>query len=335
MKTAWLKLEKERRIAILNQATAYTGLPGQAIEKDWWVTLALKACFSLEYSDFLIFKGGTSLSKAWNLIERFSEDIDLALDRRFFGYGNDISKTQIKKLRIKSCDFITTVFLDDLKNAFAEWNVLEDCEIRAQEGKVRETDPQIIEIRYNSVFDEDGYLPRKVIIETGSRSLTEPSEQREINSILSAQFPDRDFAEESFKVATVLPQRTFLEKVFLLHEEFSQVSDKIRVDRLTRHLYDLEKLMDTEYGLEALEDKALYNNIVEHRQRFNAIKGIDYSNHRPKKIMIIPPDSVIDKWKNDYKTMSDYMFYGNYLTFDNLLNKIKELQHRINGLHFD
>src|SRR5690606_40359547 len=137
MNTTWLILTKERRIEILNQATEFTGLPVEAIEKDWWVTLALNACFSLPYSENLIFKGGTSLSKAWNLIERFSEDIDLALDRRFFGYGNDISKTQIKKLRIKSCDFITTVFLDDLKNAFAEWNVLEDCEIRADRKSTR------------------------------------------------------------------------------------------------------------------------------------------------------------------------------------------------------
>jgi len=71
MNTTWLTLPKERRIDILNQATEFTGLPVEAIEKDWWVTLALNACFSLPYSENIIFKGGTSLSKAWNLIERF------------------------------------------------------------------------------------------------------------------------------------------------------------------------------------------------------------------------------------------------------------------------
>src|SRR5690606_1773777 len=110
-------------------------------------------------------------------------------------------------------------------------------------------DPQIIEIHYKSVFDTSDYLPQKVLIETSSRSLTEPTEERAINSILSAQFPDLNFASKPFSIATVLPQRTFLEKVFLLHEEFSQVPEKIRVHRLTRHLYDLERLMDTEHGI--------------------------------------------------------------------------------------
>lgn len=332
MNTTWLTLTKERRIEILNQATEFTGLPVEAIEKDWWVTLALNACFSLPYSEYLIFKGGTSLSKAWNLVERFSEDIDLALDRKFLGFVGDISKTQIRKLRTKSCEFISTTFVEDLKKVFAESNAINQCSIIAQEVKDHDKDPQIIEIHYNSVFDTEGYLPQKVLLEVGSRSLTEPTEQREINSILSLQFPNLNFANKAFSIATVLPQRTFLEKVFLLHEEFSQAPDKIRTNRLTRHLYDLEKLMDTEHGIEALKNTMLYNNIVAHREKFNAIRGIDYANHTPDKIRIIPPDTIIDKWKQDYQTMTGYMFFGNYLTFDELRNRIAELQKRINKI---
>ena len=90
MNSNWLTLSKERRIEILNQATEFTGLPSAAIEKDWWVTLALNASFSLPYSKNIVFKGGTSLSKGWNLIERFSEDIDLAIDRK----ENEINITE-------------------------------------------------------------------------------------------------------------------------------------------------------------------------------------------------------------------------------------------------
>ena len=97
MNTDWLKISEERRIEILNQASNISGLPTIAIEKDWWVTVALKASFELKYSPSIVFKGGTSLSKSWNLIERFSEDIDLAIDRKFFGFDGDISKSQIKK----------------------------------------------------------------------------------------------------------------------------------------------------------------------------------------------------------------------------------------------
>ena len=330
MNTTWLTLPLERRIDILNQATEFTGLPVVAIEKDWWITLALNACFSLPYSENIIFKGGTSLSKGWNLIERFSEDIDLALDRKYLGFEGDISKTQIRKLRTKSCEFISTVFVEDLKKVFTEWNAINQCSIFAQEVKDTDKDPQIIEIYYQSVLDTERYLPQKVLIEVGSRSLTEPTEKREINSIFSSLFPNLNFADKPFSISTVLPQKTFLEKVFLLHEEFSQAPEKIRINRLTRHLYDLEKLMDTEHGIEALINITLYNNIVAHREKFNAIRGIDYANHTHDKINIVPPDSIIEQWREDYQVMTRNMFYGNFLTFDELINRITELQKRIN-----
>ena len=330
MNTTWLTLPLERRIDILNQATEFTGLPVVAIEKDWWITLALNACFSLPYSENIIFKGGTSLSKGWNLIERFSEDIDLALDRKYLGFEGDISKTQIRKLRTKSCEFISTVFVEDLKKVFTEWNAINQCSIFAQEVKDTDKDPQIIEIHYQSVLDTERYLPQKVLIEVGSRSLTEPTEKREINSIFSSLFPNLNFADKPFSISTVLPQKTFLEKVFLLHEEFSQAPEKIRINRLTRHLYDLEKLMDTEHGIEALINITLYNNIVAHREKFNAIRGIDYANHTHDKSNIVPPDSIIEQWREDYQAMTRNMFYGNFLTFDELINRITELQKRIN-----
>src|SRR5690606_14291877 len=157
-----------------------------------------------------IFKGGTSLSKGWNLIERFSEDIDLAIDRKFFGFEGDISKTQIRNLRKKSCEFISTVFVEDLIKKFTEWEAIDECSINAQPVKDSDKDPQVIEIHYKSVFDTSDYLPQKVLIEVSSRSLTEPTDKREINSILSSQFPDLNFASKPFSISTVLPQRTFL-----------------------------------------------------------------------------------------------------------------------------
>lgn len=332
MQTSWLKLSKEKRIEILNQANKETGLPVDAIEKDWWVTLALNACFSLEYSNHLIFKGGTSLSKAWNLIFRFSEDIDLAFNRNFFGFEGDLSKNQIKNLRKKSCEFISTTLLQDLIEKLTEWGAISECTLIAQEVKDTDEDPQTIEIHYQSVFDSTEYLPRRVLIEISSRSLMEPTEEKEINSILSTVFPTLDFASGPFSISTVLPQRTFLEKIFLLHEEFSQEPDKIRTNRLSRHLYDLEKLMDTNFGIDALKNIDLYKNIVAHREKFNALRGLDYSNHTPEKIQIIPPDSVIKEWEKDYQIMSQNMIHGEVLSFDALINKIAELQKRINAI---
>lgn len=332
MNTNWLTLSKERRIEILNQATELTGLPSVAIEKDWWVTLALNASFSLPYSKNIVFKGGTSLSKGWNLIERFSEDIDLAIDRKFFGFDGDISKTQIKNLRKQSCEFISTTFLDDLTKILTEWKAIDECKLIAQPVKDSDKDPQVIEIFYNSVIDTSEYLPQRVLIEVSSRSLMEPIEERKINSILSENFPQQKFVTVPFAIPTVLPQRTFLEKIFLLHEEFSQEAEKIRIDRLSRHLYDLEKLMNTEHGIEALKNTDLYNNIVAHREKFNPLRGLDYSNHIPNKISIIPPDLVMKDYEKDYEAMTSFMIYGDPLKFDHLMKRILELQTRINGI---
>ncbi len=332
MNTNWLTLSKERRIEILNQATELTGLPSVAIEKDWWVTLALKASFSLPYSKNIVFKGGTSLSKGWNLIERFSEDIDLAIDRKFFGFDGDISKTQIRNLRKQSCEFISTTFLADVTKALTEWKAIDECKLIAQPVKDSDKDPQVIEIHYNSVIDTSEYLPQRVLIEVSSRSLMEPIEERKINSILSENFPQQSLATIPFAIPTVLPQRTFLEKIFLLHEEFSQDAEKIRIDRLSRHLYDLEKLMDTEHGIKALKNKELYNNIVAHREKFNPLRGLDYANHIPGKISILPPASVLNSYERDYEAMTSFMIYGEPLKFNQLMKRILELQTRINGI---
>ncbi|MBK9717952.1 MAG: nucleotidyl transferase AbiEii/AbiGii toxin family protein [Saprospiraceae bacterium] len=331
MNTNWLTLSRERRIEILNQATELTGLPSVAIEKDWWITLALNASFSLSYSKNIVFKGGTSLSKGWNLIERFSEDIDLAIDRKIFGFAGDISKTQIKNLRKQSCEFISTTFLDDLTKILTEWKAIDECRLIAQLIKDSDKDPQVIEIYYNSVIDTSAYLPQRVLIEVSSRSLMEPIEERKINSILSENFPQQSFVTVPFAIPTVLPQRTFLEKIFLLHEEFSQETEKIRIDRLSRHLYDLEKLMDTKHGIEALKNTVLYNNIVAHREKLNPLRGLDYDNHIPSKIKIIPPDEVLKDFERDYEAMSSFMIYGESLKFDHLIKRLLQLQIIING----
>lgn len=331
MNTHWLKLSKERRIEILNQATELTGLPAAAIEKDWWVSLCLNASFSLQFSEYIVFKGGTSLSKGWGLIERFSEDIDLAIDRKFFGFDGDISKTQIRKLRRQSCEFISTEFHEDLTQTLTDWGAITECELFAQPVNDSDKDPQVIEIHYNSVVDISEYLPQRVLIEISSRSLMEPTEKRKINSILSENFPTLDFSTDAYSIPTVLPQRTFLEKIFLLHEEFSKEPKKIRIDRLSRHMYDLERLMDTQHGLKALRDEKLYNNIVAHRKKFSPLRGLDYGNHTPHKIRIIPPDTVINAYERDYTEMTKFMIYGEALKFETLLKRIMELQDRINS----
>ena len=95
----WLSLTRDQQLNLFNQTSDATGLPSYSIEKDAWVTLVLRMLFTSELSEHIVFKGGTSLSKCYNLIERFSEDIDLAIDREFFGFEGDLTKGEIRRLR--------------------------------------------------------------------------------------------------------------------------------------------------------------------------------------------------------------------------------------------
>lgn len=326
----WLKLTDERKRQILNQANEATGLPVHAIEKDWWVTLALHAIFSTKWKDNLVFKGGTSLSKAWGLIQRFSEDIDLAIDRKALGFPEEfVSNTQVGKLRKKASAFIATEFREEMEKTLLNIGLTADqFQLRVQETELEDRDPQVLELVYHSALEPNPYIADKVIIEIGGRSLREPSSNREIKTILHEVFSTQAFSGKPFSIPTVDPMRTFLEKAFLLHEEFSKPPEKVRHDRLSRHLYDLEKLMDTEYAAAALGDYSFYTSIVDHRIKFNVIRGLDYSGHVPSRINFIPPAAIIGKWETDYIAMRQSMIYGDTHEFAVLIKRLYELQDR-------
>lgn len=328
----WFQLPDETKIRLFAETSRQSGLPSSsAVEKDWWVVHTLAIIFSMNCSNALIFKGGTSLSKGWNVIQRFSEDIDLALDRAFLGFSGELSKQDIKKMRRKSFQFITEVFTEELKNKFAE-SGFKNVTVKPREVENHDQDPLIIEIYYNKLTETDSYLKPGVLVEIGSRSLKEPFTQRTFGTFVSEIYRDNPFTDKPISVPVVNPERTFLEKIFLLHEEFQKPFDKIRVERLSRHLYDIEKLSQTEYAEIALQDTELYNTIVRHRSKFTAVSGIDYAKHNPADIKFIPPDTIIKKWEDDYNQMKDSMIYGQKLDFDELINRLTKLQKRINEI---
>jgi predicted nucleotidyltransferase component of viral defense system len=330
----WFKLTNPNRLNIFLNTSKQRELSISAVEKDWWVVHTLAIIFSMDCAKALIFKGGTSLSKGWNVIHRFSEDIDLALDREFLGFSGELTKGDIRRLRRKSYQFITKVFTKELKNKFDELG-FKDVTVEARQVENHDQDPLIIEIYYNKLTETDTYLKPGVLVEVGSRSLKEPFTQRTFGTFVSEIYKDSPFTDKPITIPVVNPERTFLEKIFLLHEEFQKSFDKIRVERLSRHLYDIEKLSQTEYAEIALQNTELYNTIVKHRSRFNPISGIDYTKHNPENITIIPPDAIIKKWKADYEEMKGSMIYDNPLSFEELIKRLGELQKRINQMNLN
>jgi len=327
-------LSKKERLEIYQQAHDTLGLSKIIIEKDWWVTAVLRALFALPYAKNLSFKGGTSLSKCWNLIERFSEDIDIEINREYLGFAGTLSKTQISdRLRRASCSFVREKLQFDLQKQL-ETDGLDACDffVKVNITPITTTDPEIIEVEYLSLFDDITYIKRKVIVEVGGRSMSEPLQSVKLQSMMDGVFPNEDFTERPFEVQAVIPQRTFIEKICLLHEEFAKPKEYIRTERLSRHLYDLVKMTDTPIAEKALADKQLYNSVIEHRRIFIGLKGFDYSTLTPKTINIIPPEYIIEFWKADYETMQNTMIYGESLPFDKLIDKTKQINDKINHI---
>ena len=307
-----------------------TNLPAYAIEKDWWVTQALSIIFEMEIGKHLVFKGGTSLSKSWGIIERFSEDIDMAVDRTFFGFEGELGKKQRTKLRKTANSYIIEKLYPELKEAFNAKGLLE-VKIVPEEIKTSDQDPIIISVYYPNVVETPGYIQPRVQIEIGCRSLIEPFENKSIISLVDEIYPDAKFAQSSVQIPSVLPERTFLEKMFLLHEEFQRPKEKIRVDRLSRHLYDIYQISKTDYIDKALENKELYEIIAKHRHSFTKLGGIDYNLHQPQTIDFIPPEEFLPAWEADYKTMQEQMIHGDSPEFSQLITSLQELKEKLNS----
>ena len=325
----YFKLTPEQQKTIITQTAVKVNLPLQAVEKDLWVTTVLQILFSLPISKNLVFKGGTSLSKAWGLINRFSEDIDLAINREQFSIEGDLTVKQLKKLRKQSSLFIRDELYNSLQNAVQQAGIDNLCTIESEpdgEGDKTYPEPRKIYVRYQSHFETLDYLKSEIVLEVGARSLIEPTDSRFVHSIISENF-DIETNLAVADITTALPEKTFLEKAFLLHEIFSGIG-MMQADRKSRHLYDLEKMMDEEFAIAAISDNDLWNTIHHHREVFTRMSDVDYTPDIRQRICLIPPQPVINDWKKDYETMQASMIYGKSLSFDTLISRMEELQNR-------
>jgi len=304
------------------------------------VTEVLKSLFKMSCSDYLLFKGGTSLSKGWNLINRFSEDVDIALNRAFYKdvkgleFAECRNNNQVKNLRKANRDYILGDFSDELQSILVS-DGLSGCYVEKIETQNtrdgvcpidHDRDPACLLVTYPTLFGGGtGYLRSAVKIEVSSLSMQEPFVEKHIRSMIAEKFPDLD-SETATDINIVSPTRTFLEKAFLLNEEMQREFPRTR--RMSRHLYDLEHLMDSDFGIAALSDLKLYLSIVEHRAKFYHLGGIDYSSNMPDKIRVVPEGELLDKFRTDYFSMSESMIFGDKQDFDYIIERLKILQGR-------
>lgn len=330
-KIDFFTIDKEEKIAIFTEIATQLGMKPFAVEKDWWVSRTLEIIFQMPIAQHLVFKGGTSLSKAWKLINRFSEDIDLAIDRDFFFKSEKgWSRKEIAKLRKKAGIYSTGAFFEELQ-AELQKKGFSELEFKVVDNGDSDQDPRVLEIYYPNVIEPDTeYILPRVQIEVSCRSLREPFSTQTFGALVDEFYSGKEFAAPLFAVPTVNAERTFLEKIFLLHEEFHRPAHKRRVDRLSRHLYDVYHLAQAGVASKAITDKELYETIVAHRYRFARVGEVDYNLHHPNSLNPMPPKQVIADWEADYAKMKDDMIYEeNKPSFEDLIDNIEDLRKQL------
>jgi hypothetical protein len=326
MKTVASLPSKQRKELFALTATKM-GIQPAAAEKDFWIVWALQQLFSMpDIAKHLCFKGGTSLSKAYGLIERFSEDIDLILDWRDLSEQDpqaDRSKTQQSKLNTSinqaAQHYIKNTLLPGLQQILSP-----ECEIALDED-----DPHTLTIRYPAEFAA-GYLRPVVRLEVGPLAAMLPRESRVIQSYAAEYFPQA-FKEPSVTVPTILAERTFWEKLTILHAEAHRPSDKTLPPRYARHYYDVYRLANSPCGPRALSDLALLKGVVNFKQKFYPVSWANYQTASSQTLQLLPAEAHKKALKEDYLAMKE-MIFGDMPSFDDVIAVLETLQTHIHQL---
>ena len=338
MMDEFVKLPKEEQLAWINEAASRKGVTPTIIEKDYWVCWTLKEIFSInELKSILIFQGGTSLSKAHRLIERFSEDIDLTVDRAFLGISDsDIYENTRKKrdkllqeigsrlaikLEVEVLPLLKTKFSESFSQLGIErnnWSIQIDLE-----------DNQNISFYYPKVINNpiEDYIKPTIKLEFRAKGEKEPSFNAYINSYL-AQVTGH-FHTEKIEINTLKPERIFWEKVFILHAQHNISGDKTLSSRIMRHYYDVVMLAKHEIGREAIEDTELLCDVIRNKENCFPSKGLGYHTARVGSFRLSPPLHQIQTLKQDYQNTLE-MIFGTPPTFEQLINELSMIEKVIN-----
>lgn len=241
----------------------------------------------------------------------------------------------MEQLRRAGCSFTSNELMEVLIAEFRNCQVPENLysiESEPVRADMPDKDPQTIYVNFVSLFDPNPYLPDRVKIEFSVRSLKEPSTKRSMRSLLVTHFPNENFIEENCEVLTIKPQRTLIEKILLLHEEYNRDDlAKMRTNRMSRHYYDLFQLSRQDFSLSTLHDNNFIEEIIEHRKYYSRLKRFDYSKLKRGSIRIIPNDVLLKALEKDYEIMEAEMIYGNPPTFEEIIQAMKNLQDEINS----
>ena len=324
------QLPAAERLDLFQETATRRGVSAAVIEKDFWVCWVLKQLFAdADLETRLVFKGGTSLSKVYNLIDRFSEDVDLILDWRLLGYGPDqedpyqefASNTQQdrfnKEVNARAARYIADTLIHDLNRLFAQ--------VAELSTTIDRDDPQAVNVAYPAAFSEE-YLRPEVRLEIGPLAAWSPSGRHTIQPYAAESFP-QVFDDPACPVVASSAERSFWEKATILHQQAHRTTPM--PPRYSRHYYDLHKLAASPVRDDALGDLALLQDVVSFKRRFYHSAWASYETARPGSLKLIPGAEHLATLRRDYSDMT-MMIFGEAPEFNRILDSLQQLEDRIN-----
>ncbi len=308
------------------------GIPAVAVEKDFWVCWILRELVVLpQHGEHLVFKGGTSLAKGWRLIARFSEDVDLVVDRAHLGFtAVEPSRGQIKKLRRRCREWIRESLRPALAKRIAERLSSADPWRLDLASEMDDPDGETLIFEYPRLeLPGSTYLKPFIRIELGARSDAEPVERIVIRPYFAEEFSER-FPGSGTSIRTLAARRTLLEKTLLLHEERQRPAERPVPARFSRHYYDLWCLARSPVAGEAMADFDLFARVARQRALFWRQSWVDYSTLCRGQLRLGPEASRLQAWRLDYRAMRE-MIFGDVPTFDEILAEVARFEAALNA----
>jgi hypothetical protein len=328
---AFLNLAREDQIDALGVAASGSGLSPHILEKDIWVVWTLNALFSGPEREHLVFKGGTSLSKAYGVIDRFSEDIDVTVDIRHLipdlaGDGEQpIAANTSQQRRWRRA-------IDEALSRWVADVIVPHIEQEAQGANLGvrvERSGDKVWIRHDPVSTGWGYMSPDVLIEFGGRSTGLPAEIVFIRCYAESELPDLTFPTAEPRVMRI--ERTFWEKATAVHV-FCK-ANTLAAERLARHWYDLVRLDETGYAARALADRSLADQVATHKSAFFAARGVDYATAVAGDLQLVPSGALTDLLRADYEAMlTNGLLNDQAPSFAQLMERSQALQDRANAI---
>ena len=328
-----LRLSFEERVTIFRNTAQKMGVHEAIIEKDYWVCFVLDYLFNKsQFRDSLTFKGGTSLSKCFGLINRFSEDIDLILDWRLLDYGQEEpwlerTKNQQDKFNknadLRAESFLVNKFLPVFRSDLSE---MIGAEVMAE---IDSDNAQTINFHYPRVFSTESIL-QEIRLEIGALAAWTPAIRKSVTPYIFEYYPHLS-TYISAEIITSTVERTFWEKVTILHHEANRPEDTAMPMRYSRHYYDLYSIGQSDYKVSALKQLNLLQKVVLFKMKFYPRAWAKYEEAVPGSIKLLPPAFRIQALQNDYTSMAE-MLFAEYPSFDALMESIEKLENEINQL---